>query len=316
MTCQQVQTNLSLYLYGELEFDQEEALERHLDGCPLCQRALGREKEWHAALNAEREDVSLELLSDCRRDLRGAIRGENGHDQQPSLWRRLMPTGISATRWSAQIAMASFLLFAGFMAARLVDSGRLPAIASNPANEMSLLNAGNAHVRDIQPAGSDGVRIVFDRTQQQEVIGRLDDAMVRQLLLAATQDSSDPGIRVDSVQILQHQSGDDVRDALLASARRDSNAAVRMKALEGLRQFTAERAVRLAIESIVKQDASPDVRSEAIDVLLASQPAMPAITPDVLTTLQDILNSERQDEYVRGRSLQVLRELGIASPVY
>lgn len=316
MTCHQVQTSLSLYLYGELEFDQEEALERHLDECALCQRALAREKEWHAALNAEHEDVPFELLSDCRHDLRAAMRGENGRGPQPSWWRRFIPSGISATRWSAQIAMASFLLFAGFMAARLMDSGRLPGVTGNQANEMSLFNTGNAHVRDIQPAGSGGVRIVFDRIQPQEITGRLDDAMIRQLLLAATQDSNDPGIRVDSVQILQHQTGDDVRDALLASAKRDPNAAVRMKALEGLRQFTDDKSVRLGIESIVKQDTSPDVRSEAIDVLLASQPALPAITPDVLTTLEDILNSERQDEYVRSRSRQVLRELGVASPVY
>ena len=30
MTCQQVQTNLSLYLYGELDFAQEDALERRI----------------------------------------------------------------------------------------------------------------------------------------------------------------------------------------------------------------------------------------------------------------------------------------------
>jgi hypothetical protein len=316
MTCQQVQTNLSLYLYGELEFAQEEALETHVESCALCQRALAREKEWHAALNAEGEDVSLELLSECRRNLGAALLSEGRKREGPAWWRRFLPAGVSATRWSAQIAMASFLVFAGFTAARLIDSDHMPALASTSANEMGLFNSATAQVRDIQPAGSDGVRIIVDRVQQQEVTGRLDDAIVRQLLLAAMQDSNNPGIRVDSVQILQRETGDDVRDALLASATRDSNAAVRMKALEGLRQFTNERSVRAAVESIVKQDASPEVRSEAIDVLLASQTAVPTLTPDVISTLQEILNSERQDDYVRARSLEVLRALGISSHVY
>jgi hypothetical protein len=316
MTCHQVQTNLSLYLYGELEFDQEEALESHLSGCPFCERALAREKEWHAALNAERQDIPLELLSECRTTLNLAVSGHTRVSPQASWWRGFLPTGVSLTRWSAQIAMASFLLFVGFAGARLMDSGRLTSFNSSPANQMNLLSPDNARIRDIQPAGSGGVRIVFDRVQQQEVTGRLQDAIIRQLLVAATQDALDPGIRVDSVQMLQHETGDDVRDALIASANRDPNAAVRIKALEGLRQFTGDKSVRLAIESIVKGDASPEVRSEAIDILLASQPAVPVITPDVLNTLQDLLNSERQDEYVRARSLQVLRELGMVNPVY
>jgi hypothetical protein len=317
MTCHQVQTNLSLYLYAELPFDQEEALEQHLEECAFCQRTLAREKELHARLNAERRDVSFELLSECRRDLRTAVEAEKRWGQRigKSNWRAWF-SAISATRWSSQLAMASFLVFAGFMAARLVDSGRIGGFSAGSANEMGLINPENARVRDIQRAGDHDVRIVLDRVQQQEVTGSLNDVMVRHLLLAAMQDSNDPGIRVYSVQMLQHDSGDDVRDALLASANRDSNAAVRIKALEGLRQFTTDRTVRVAIESIVKHDASPEVRSEAIDVLLASQSPVPVLTPDILKTLQDVLSSEREDDYVRSRSAAVLRAVGAPSPVY
>ena len=60
MTCHQVQLSLSLYLYAELDFSQEEELERHLSECDLCKRALDREKAWHSALKAENADVPLE----------------------------------------------------------------------------------------------------------------------------------------------------------------------------------------------------------------------------------------------------------------
>ena len=44
MTCAEVQAALSLYLYGELDFANEEAVESHIDECPFCQLALNREK--------------------------------------------------------------------------------------------------------------------------------------------------------------------------------------------------------------------------------------------------------------------------------
>ncbi len=316
MTCQEVQLNLSLYLYGELDFAQEEAFERHLEGCALCERALNREKEWHAAAYAERQDVSFELLSECRRSLRTALRSGRSPELRTSWWARFIPTGFSATRWSVQIAAASFLVFAGFTAARWMDNGRLAPGSGSGFARMGLLDMSNAHVREIEPAGQNGVRIIIDRVQQQEVTGNLDDDTVRQWVLAAMQDPSDPGIRVNSVEILQHQSGPDVRDALINTAKTDSNAAVRIKALEGLRQFAADAATRRAVEFVLKHDNNADVRAEAIDILVPADRPAPAMTPDVLTTLQDILNSEQENDYVRARSLQVLRAMNISGPVY
>jgi hypothetical protein len=315
MTCQQVQTNLSLYLYGELDFAQEDGLERHLEGCAFCQRALAREKEWHGAVNAEQQDVPFELLSECRRDLRLALHRDGGVGARRRWWERLFPTGFSATRWSAQIAAASFLVFAGFTAARLMDSGRLPSFSGGTVAQMGMFDTSNAHVRDIQPDGQNGVRIFVDRVQQQEVTGNLDDEKVRRLLLAAMQDPTDPGLRVNSVEILEHETGSDIRDALINTVRHDSNAAVRIKALEGLGQFASDPGTRGVIEYVLKHDNNADVRSEAIDMLVPADRVV-LLTPDVLTTLQDILSAEHEDDYVRSRSMQVLRALNASGPVY
>ena len=316
MTCPQVQTHLSLYLYGELDYAQEEALERHLEGCALCQRALARERAWHASVDGEQHDVSFELLSECRRDLRTALRGEGQGSATVEWWKRFLPVGFSATRWSAQLAAASFLVFAGFAAGRYINQ----ATFHNPANNFSVASVSpfdipNARVRDIQPNGQNGVRIIVDRVQQQEVTGNLNDDVVRELLLNAMRDPTDPSIRVDSVEMLQRQGGNDVRDALLSSVEHDSNAAVRMKALEGLRRYSNDPKTRQAIEDVLKHDDNPDVRSEAIDILVPADQYV-GITPDVLNTLQDIINSERVNDYVRSRSEQVLRAVNAVSPVY
>ena len=101
MNCQQVQMNLSLYLYGELDFAQEEEVEEHLSACALCQRALAREKTWHTTLNSERRDAPLDLLSQCRRELRTAISSSSAKSRLRAPWSSwLEPLGFSATRWS------------------------------------------------------------------------------------------------------------------------------------------------------------------------------------------------------------------------
>ena len=40
MTCDSAIEQLPLLLYGELSFEEEEDLHRHLDSCPSCQAEL------------------------------------------------------------------------------------------------------------------------------------------------------------------------------------------------------------------------------------------------------------------------------------
>ncbi len=316
MTCQQVQTNLSLYLYGELDFAEEEALDEHLSGCALCQRALVREKTWHTTLNSERWDAPLDLLSQCRRELRTAISSSGVKSRSGAPWLSwLEPLGFSATRWSMRAAVASFLLVAGFSAARWMDRNGIPNLAMGENAEMGVLGSSTARIRDIQPGENDRVRIIFDEVQPREITGRIDDGDVRQLLLAAMKDPTDPAIRVDSVEMLNRESGNDVRDALIYSVRHDTNAAVRLKALEGLRRFAGDATTRDTLKFVLEHDDNPGVRSEAIDVLAPANQVV-EFNPDLAGTLQQIVRSETEDDYIRMRSMQLLREMKASLDVY
>src|ERR1700753_40391 len=149
MTCHQVQTDLSLYLYGELNFAAEEALEDHLAGCAFCQQALARKKSWHTSLNADYRDVPLDVLSECRRELKSKIVEARAGAGRPALWRRLLePFQTSSVVWSKRMAFASFLVIAGFGAGQWVDRNGLPGLLQpGGATEMSLFGP-NTRVRD------------------------------------------------------------------------------------------------------------------------------------------------------------------------
>ena len=316
MTCHEVQLKLSLYLYGELDFASEEKLEEHLAGCAFCQRALARDKAWHTAAASEQLDVPLDLLSQCRQDLRTAIKVESS-SSNPSRrrwwnggWSWPAALRITPTRWSYQLAVSSFLIFLGFAGSRVLDryagSGGLHLATS----DMGFLPSSGARIRDIQSNGQDQVRILVDQIDQREVIGSLDDRNVRQWLLVATRDSADPSIRVDSVEMLKNQSGADVRDALLNRVEKDPNAAVRLKALESVRSFASEAPTRQVLKFVLEHDTDPNVRSAAIDVLAGSGGRV-QLTPELALTLENLARSE-DDDYVRTRCLELLR--GIDNP--
>jgi HEAT repeat protein len=126
-----------------------------------------------------------------------------------------------------------------------------------------------------------------------------------------------------------------VRGALLSAARRDQNPAVRMKALEALRDTAGQDDVRQVLLDALKHDSNPGVRVEAVNLLVGSLENRPpetdtapeapetpvaAATPPpsaeedgsfehVVKVLQEL---ERRDPnpYVRLRSAAALRQIG------
>jgi hypothetical protein len=329
MTCNEVQLNTSLYLYGELDFAQEEELERHFNECALCQRMLEREKVWHTALKSGREDVSLDLLSRCRQDLHFSL--ARAKRQPPVRWEKIwwerISSGFSLQRWSMQLALTSFIFFIGFGAARWIDRNGVPEDleASGPFTASSVIGPSTTRIREIQPAAQDRVRIIVEQVRDGEVTGSVADQDIRELLLSAMQNSTDPGIRVDSVEMLNrqmldqqqmnNQDGNDIRDVLLNSVQHDPNAAVRLKALEGLRGFANDGVTREALKFVLQNDKNAGVRSEAIDILAPANGSV-QITPGLAGMLQDVMRSLPDDDYVRARCQQVLRTTNAAFDVY
>lgn len=325
MTCQQVQSNLSFYLYGELDFAAEEGVEEHLAGCAFCQLAVQREKSWHASLQSESESVPLQLLAECRQHLSKQVAQESeASSAAPKVRRasfsftdlldRLAPTGPASvfgswvrSPWPARMATASFLLISGFYLGRWGQHDGQPYLPVRfaPPAQAGLLQP-YARVREIQPDASGQIRLSVERGEMGQLTGAPNSSEIRQYLLIAARDASDPAIRFDSVETLSGQTSTEVRDALVARVQRDPNAAVRVKALEGLRPFAEDGTVRKTLVFALQHDENPGVRSAAIDLLAPTQPSV-EVTPEVIAILRQVLSANPGDEYVRQRSLQVLQ---------
>ena len=300
MNCETVKQQLVLFVYGDLSFDEEEQMERHLDGCADCSAERVRLEALQELLIEGETDVPAGLLARCRRDLAAQVSGTSEAARRrisvADLWRRWV---VNPPLWLRPVGAIAMLAL-GFFAARIVP-GDSPAlarmgVAQDPAPVFS-------RVRLVNPNESGGVRVQYEEVRQREMSGALQNDQIRRLLLAAAVDPNDPGLRVESIDLLKtHCSDDEVRRALLNALRTDSNSGVRLKALEGLKPYARDPETRKVLAQVLLADDNPGVRTQAIDMLVQNTGA------ETAGVLQELLRYE-QNGYVRSRSQKALSEM-------
>ncbi len=294
MNCETAQSQLSLLLYGELGFDDEERIEQHLEGCPDCRAAKERVKALHTALDGARLEPPPALLADSRREFSARLQSSHSR-RRPTGWLSRAGDWLQAPAPWWRLATAAGLLAAGFLGARLTMPPT-PAPAP-PADPVA------SRVRFLEPSRDGGVRIVLEETRQRVLSGPLEEEPILRLLLGAARETSDPGLRADSIDLLKQKSeAAPVRRALLHTLEHDPNPAVRLKALEGLKPYAHESDIRQALSRTLLEDESASIRSAAIDLLIESRGV------ELIGTLQELLRREEND-YVRSRSQKALREM-------
>ncbi len=293
LSCDEIQSDLTLYYYGELDAEREELLEQHLADCPHCRAELVQIQSLLSQVGDAAAEPSAELLSRCRTDLQATL--APAFPAEPA-WRRWLAT-LQPPAWAWRPALALALLGLGFFGGKAFEQSR---VLSAGASEI-------ARVRQIQGLGDGTVRIVYDEPRERVVSGSLAADEIQQLLLAATRQSADPSLRLESVDLLRNRiNRDDVRQVFLQTLVRDQDPGVRLRALQALRPYSEEVDVRRALSSVLLQDANPNVRVLAIDVLVDRQ------THDMVGTLQQVIRQE-DNEYVRSRCVKALSAMR-ASP--
>ncbi len=310
--CESIRRELALLLYGELSFDGEERVEAHLDLCAECRAALERERAIHAAADSIEITASPSLLRECREDLFAHLANEPAPGAPSTWWDKFVDA--IALRPSAgwfRPAGALTLIALGFFVARVVPMGALiPGLGTS-----GFADAGPSHVRQVDRAPDGRVQIVLDETRQRTISGNLDDQPIRTLLLLAAKDPSDPGLRAETVEILNSRAASaDFRDALIYAVEHDQNAGVRMKAMDGLKQFAQDPEVRTALKYVLLGDSNPGLRTQAIDLLVNAN--TPALDREMVGTLQELMERGEQLSYVRERCRRVLESMNASAETY
>ncbi len=304
MSCQEVTDLFWLHLYGELTFDQDESVEQHLAACPDCSDRLQREIELHGRLESAAPALPPGLLTNCRQDLFRRVRAERSAVAEAGFGRGLrrilrslttVDSSWTAAAWKPAGALA--LVALGFF------GGRWSPPASSTLESQEAAASVATRVRAVEHDPNGQVRVIVEDTRRRAVAGLPSDEVIRGLLLSAAQDPADPGLRVDSIDMLRRESETiEVRRALMVALEADPNPGVRMKALEGLRPFAGDAEVRRSLAHVLLRDDHSGLRTQAVDMLIQSKPH------DMVGVLQQLMQHE-ENGYIRLRTQRALREM-------
>lgn len=298
MSCETIKNELPMMLYGELTFDHEEIVQQHLDVCRGCRDQLEHLRRLHYAIDRAEPELPPQLLAECRRSLRSELASASQADP----YRQTSPLGFLARLWPAagmiwKPAGAVALLAIGFLWGRSTPASETLTLAQEPEPMVS-------RVRYVQPDGSDRVQIVIEEVRQRVLRGDLSDNDIRGMLVSAARDAHDPGVRVETMDLLKtHSESLEVRRALLAALQHDPNPGVRLKAIEALQESpTQDAEMRRVLASVLLQDDNPGVRTHAIDLLTQErEPAMVGVFQELMT--------RENNNYVRLKCQRALNDM-------
>jgi hypothetical protein len=294
MNCRHYQLQITLQSYGEIDGAGRKELERHLNECGDCAAVRNGQLELDRILADEDvESFPPDLLTASRRSLDDAL----DHIEIRRSWWRMPAFSFKFTpmRLLESAALVAMGLALGvFVGRQGADAPNAPD--SNPARVSLSTIPDNAtlNYRIVRPVSSGMVELVGEVVQPLRQKGNIDDREMRQLLLGALQDASNPGARLGALEVLSRKSSDlAVQEGLIHALTHDPVAGVRMKALESLKAVADREAVQHALVYVLQFDDVPGIRAGAIEALTGVSQA-----EDVAKSIEEI-GREDDNAYVR-----------------
>ncbi len=304
MNCDWVRENIPLYLYDELADDARHELEGHVERCSGCSTELQALRAFHGDLSALPQlEVTPNLLAAARIQLSSAL--ENLPQRRGWRWSLDPMAMMRQLRFSPALASVIFLIgFGGGLGAMYRMSATLHSPAPSSAEQQEASIAGIRNI--IQVPGTGQVRIDYERALPETVQGPVNDPQIQALLVMASRNTANSGLRMDSVALLHGRQDDPaVRESLIYSLHSDSNPGVRLKAEEALAPMVKDDIrVRNAMLDSLFNDNNPGVRAGALK-------ALGAVSSD--TSVQQALAQlakEDPNEFIRQQSARVVQQVG------
>ena len=304
MKCEWVQENILLHIYNELADDARYELEQHVARCTECAGELKAARQLHATLSQfPVQEPSPNLITASRMRLQEELETT----EQGGFWQRLVfdpGAWLRPIKLAPALAAAIFIVgFAGGIGATYqMMNGRAPVdVSAGTPTESSITGIQSI----TQEPGSSQISIRYNTVSTQQTQGSLNDQRIQQLLLFATRNNYNSGVRMDSVDLLTQAPNDiRVREALLYALRYDSNPGVRLKAIEGLGSYVkTDVRVRDAVLEALVNDSNPGLRTQALHLL---EPVR--ADSSVRVVLQKLADND-QNLYIRSQARNVLSQM-------
>lgn len=354
--CTEMEQAIVLYACDELSTEERKAIEGHTANCAGCAAALERSQRFQEAISsseapADALDRPGSLLAQCRSELEEALDDAATPTAYGPFraWRELLSWPRNLGRaWVLHPASSAVLLILlgfglGVGAPAVYRAVELrapvkPAMVVEAAprlTDQELQNVGAVGLRwesapetGVSPDSSGATQAAAPRVELQiysqrpiRIEGTADDIEVQRVLtyMVANSQRFDPGVLLDSLDLLRPRAGDpNVRRALCTAARQDRNPGVRLKALEALRGYEQDATVRQTMLDALGEDSNCGVRVEALNTLLAilesqGDSGMGTTDAEIIKALRQSMETD-PNHYVRMVSAEALRQISSEPP--
>jgi hypothetical protein len=307
-----------LFSIGEAD-DKEKEIRKHLSVCTSCRKEL----EEHYILNrtfqgASREKLDEGLLLAARTELKSKLKykakrsgGRKVTDKIIYLFTDNYRALLQGAAGIAAGLLLGFVLFKSDSSPVVLSSGQeltasaVPVISSEDISQLR-----NIKLVDVDPFDNH-IELSFDVTRQVSVSGSLNDENIKNLLLYAVLNGNNPGVRLNSLNLLNASSemstDTETKEAIITALKYDSNPGVRREALKVLNIFPFDEDVKQTYISVILHDSSSAIRISAINQLLEASGRGVSFNREDRNLFEEMLLDD-ENGYIRSRARTVLEE--------
>jgi hypothetical protein len=283
--------DLLLYALNDLSEGDKDKIDRHLDRCDECKRALEAITDWHSLLSRiEKPRPDQAALKRSRNVVTHAIEKKAS---VPAEGRR---SGKRAVVFQILLrpAAAVAILFLGILLGRSMNGS-----SGSDTPLRSIENAVPISRFDVFPGADRGGRIEihFQSMQKNIISGDINDPEILVALSYMLVNEPRDNIRLKAIDLLKpYASNSGVQNALLHALDNDRNTGIRLKAIQILKSLPFSGRIKESMVSALFNDKNQRVRMEAA-LALSKDP-----DPENLAILK---RHARDDDFTRAMLLKV-----------
>jgi hypothetical protein len=199
MNCQDRQLQITLLSYDELSGDERAELEGHLRDCSLCADAVTLQRDLHRMLAEEdaNSELPTDLLVESRRSLADAL---DRIESRRRWWHLPDSVVFRPMKMLESAALVAMGLACGVYIAHQRAATTPTVVATEPSP--TIPENATVTLRSVRSGPSGMLEVAGEVVQPIRLQGTIKDGALRQILLGALQDSSNPGPRLSTVEIL------------------------------------------------------------------------------------------------------------------
>ena len=312
-----------LLVNNELNHQEKSVLEKHLLTCDSCSAEFEQQKKLKEYLSGEKEPDSFDqLLNEARLDLHTALRlekikmssGKDFYNKLLSFFAQPYKFAVAASAMFIVGLFIGFLIFNNSIKEGTSPISQTIAVDNPKAQNATLLqdNTRIINLRFInQNLKSGEVEFTFDAVKPMTMKGNVNDQRIQNILTYSMLNEQNPGVRLNSINAMNtNQPADldsDVKEALMSVVKFDANPGVRREAIKLLQKFPYDEKLKETYLYVLLNDSTSGMRIEAINSLVQAKNNGHKFDQNEMSIFQKTMQNDNNN-YIRYRARNVVEE--------